>query len=215
MKEKTRNRLRLIGSFLSLHKRWILTVTSLCLVFVAGIVVTLAVASGKEEVKEIEIEPTPIEIENIRPRGEIVVCSSVLEDYASMKKTDTAMGLFKTEHVCAQLLTQKCCYKIDLDKVEYSKEDSTNIVWVKLPEPEYNAYTQNSDFISDDEEFWIEALPSTNNLKRKVSKQIEQRFCTPTNKRKAERYAEDVVSKVMKNLGYEVEFVRTIETRKD
>ena len=119
------------------------------------------------------------------------------------------------KHSCVQTITQKCSYVIDLDKVEYEPVDSTRTIYVKLPDVEYVATTQSTTFLSDDGNFWADHLPNTNAMKRKVEGQIKKRFDTPSNRRKAERYAEDAISEVMRKLGYEVEFVRTLERKKE
>jgi hypothetical protein len=69
--------------------------------------------------------------------------------------------------------------------------------------------------MSDDSNYWVEHMPNTNEMKKKVEGQIKARFDTPGNRRKAERYAEDAISEIMKKLGYEVEFVRVLEKRKE
>ena len=152
-------------------------------------------------------------IEEIRPKGEIYVCSAMIEDYTMQRVTEENLFWADEEHSCVQTMTQKCSYKIDLDKVEYLPDDSTKTVYVKLPPLTYVATTQSTSFLSDDGNFWAEHLPNTNALKRKVEGQIKQRFDTPSNRRKAERYAEDAISEVMRKLGYEVEFVRSLEQR--
>lgn len=154
-------------------------------------------------------------IEEIRPRGEIYVCSALMEDFTTQRAMEENLFWADEEHSCVQTMTQKCSYKIDLDKVEYLAEDSTKTIYVKLPDVEYVATTQSTAFLSDDGNFWADHLPNTNAMKRKVEGQIKKRFDTPSNRRKAERYAEDAISEVMRKLGYEVEFVKTLERRKE
>ena len=102
-----------------------------------------------------------------------------------------------------------------MDKVEYNTADSGKIVLVKLPEVEYVATTQSSSFLSDDGNYWADHLPNTNAMKRKVEGQIKRRFDTAENRRKAEIFAEDAISEVIEKLGYEVEFVRQLEKKKE
>jgi len=161
------------------------------------------------------MEETMASIEEVRLRGEIYVCSAMIEDYTMQRATEENFFWTNDEHSCVQTMTQKCSYKIDLDKVEYLPSDSNKIVLVKLPPVEYVASTQSSSFMSDDSNYWAEHLPNTNAMKRKVEEQIKRRFDTPSNRRKAERYAEDAISEVMRKLGYETEFVRNLEKRKE
>lgn len=161
------------------------------------------------------MEETMASIEEVKLRGEIYVCSAMIEDYTMQRATEENFFWTNDEHSCVQTMTQKCSYKIDLDKVEYLPSDSNKIVLVKLPPVEYVASTQSSSFMSDDSNYWAEHLPNTNAMKRKVEEQIKRRFDTPSNRRKAERYAEDAISEVMRKLGYETEFVRNLEKRKE
>ena len=195
------------------HIGWIATVA--CIV-VVGIVATVLIrrcvrGSGTE----IPMEETMASIEEIRPRGEIYVCSAMIEDYTMQRATEENLFWADEEHSCVQTITQKCSYVIDLDKVEYEPVDSTRTIYVKLPDVDYVATTQSTTFLSDDGNFWADHLPNTNAMKRKVEGQIKKRFDTPSNRRKAERYAEDAISEVMRKLGYEVEFVRTLERKKE
>ena len=164
--------------------------------------------------REILLEDTPIEIEDVRPTGEIYVCSAIMEDYTTLQKTERHLGIIPEKHSCVQMLRQKCSYKIDLDKIVYAK-DTLNRVFVMLPEIEYTASTQNSPFMSDDEEYWIEALPNTNGFKKKVASQIRKRFDTPDNRDKARKYAETAVAGLLYRLGYEAQFVSQINKQKE
>lgn len=189
---------------------------ALVCVVVLGIVGTVLIKRcGKGSREEIPMEETMASIEEIRPRGEIYVCSALMEDFTTQRAMEENLFWADEEHSCVQTMTQKCSYKIDLDKVEYLAEDSTKTIYVKLPDVEYVATTQSTAFLSDDGNFWADHLPNTNAMKRKVEGQIKKRFDTPSNRRKAERYAEDAISEVMRKLGYEVEFVKTLERRKE
>ncbi len=185
----------------------------------AIILATLAVTSiqrcGKDEQKELPMERTMASIEEVRPRGEIYVCTALIEDYTTLQKVEHNLFWTNEEHSCVQTLRQRCSYKVDLNRVEYETSDSTKTVFVKLPPIEYVATTQSSSFLSDDANYWAEHLPNTNEMKRKVESQIRRRFDTAENRRKAERYAEDAVSQVLSQLGYEVEFVRVLEKKKE
>ena len=178
-------------------------------------VVLLIKMCGKKDADRLPLEQTMASIEEVRLRGEIYVCSSMIEDCVIQRKTEENLFWADKEHSCVQTMRQKCSYKVDLDKVEYLADDSAKTVYVKLPSVEYVATTQSSSFLSDDGNYWAEHLPNTNAMKRKVEEQIKKRFDTPSNRRKAERYAEDAISEVMRKLGYEVEFVKVLERRKE
>lgn len=187
-----------------------LTVAVVC---IAAIVFTNKCQRTDDEA--LPMEKTMASIEEVRLRGEIYVCSAMIEDYTTKQQTEVNLLWANEEHSCVQTLRQRCSYKVDLDKVKYEADDSARVVLVTLPMVEYVATTQSSSFLSDDPEYWAEHLPNTNAMKRKVEEQIRRRFDTPSNRRKAERYAEDAISEVMGKMGYEVEFVRTLEKVKN
>ena len=183
---------------------------------VVGIVCTVLIKRCVQKDDEaLPMEETMASIEEVRLRGEIYVCSAMIEDYTTKQQTEVNLLWANEEHSCVQTLRQRCSYKVDLDKVKYEADDSARVVLVTLPMVEYVATTQSSSFLSDDPEYWAEHLPNTNAMKRKVEEQIRRRFDTPSNRRKAERYAEDAISEVMGKMGYEVEFVRTLEKVKN
>ncbi|MBQ6965645.1 MAG: DUF4230 domain-containing protein [Bacteroidaceae bacterium] len=199
-----------VMAFRGIIKKVFMVLVALVVVIIA---VLLLINHLKEELVEVEMEDSIASIEEVRPKGEIYVCSAVIEDYTIKRAAESHLFWGDEEHSCVQTMTQKCSYVIDLDKVEYQVVDSMKIVRVKLPPVQYIATTQSASFLSDDSNFWATHIPNTNVLKSKVEEQIKQRFDTLSNRRKAERYAEDAVSAVMEQLGYEVEFVRGLERK--
>lgn len=175
----------------------------------------LARSCTKEKADAFPMEATRPSIEAVRLRGSVYVCSAMIEDYAVERAIEKNLFWLDEEHSCVQTLKQKCSYRINLDKVEYRTNDSTKMVRVKLPAIEYVATTQSSSFLSDDSNYWAQRLPNTNGMKRKVEMQIRKRFDTSSNRRAAERYAEDAISEMLEKLGYEVEFVRALERKRE
>ncbi len=202
----------MIGGAVITKWRWAIVLIFLVIAIVISVVVVGHCNSSHKEYQDIVIEETPIQIEDIRPKGEIYVCTSFVEDYVIEHRTEMHLGILPEKHSCIQILRQKISYRINLDKVRYVP-DTLNVVVVELPPVEYTASTQSSPFISDDEEFWIKELPSTNNLKAKVERQIRRRFDTDANRKKAERYAEEALSELLSKLGYEARFKPRVEKR--
>ena len=168
-----------------------------------------------KEKEEIPLVDTMSIIEEVRPRGEIYVCSALLEDYAVRREKVSHWLWADEEHVCVQTMVQKCSYVLDLDKVEYDAVDSLKVVRVKLPQPEYVASTQSTSFMSDNSNYWAKKMTSTNGMKQEVEGKIRRSFDTAENRRKAERYAEDAIREVLRQLGFEAEFVRVLERGKE
>lgn len=185
------------------------------LIAVGIVAVVLVRRCMKSEEDSLPMEETMAIIEEVRLRGEVYVCSALIEDYTMRRATEENLFWADEEHACVQTMTQKCSYKIDLDRVEYKAIDSLKTVMVKLPPVEYVASTQSAAFLSDDSDFWAGHISSANDMKRKVEEQIRRRFDTAENRRKAERFAKEAISDVIEKLGYEVEFVGAVEKRKE
>ena len=196
------------------YKGWIV-VACIAVVMVGIVCGVLIKRCVPKDTEVLPMEETMASIEEVRPRGDIYVCSAMIEDYTTKRATEKNFILPDEEHSCVQTMRQKCSYKIDLDKVEYSMDEERGVVYVTLPDLEYVASTQSSSFLSDDSEYWVKHLPNTNTMKRTVEELIKQRFDTPGNRRKAERYAEDAISNVMERIGYQTEVVRKIERASD
>ena len=212
MKDFLSKAVTLVGRYHKVMRRLFVTLLVCGLVVLA--VVWIVNLMSKED-EGIMLEDTLSIIEDVRPRGEIYVCSSLIEDYVVRREKEKTLLLTEKEHLCVQTMVQKCSYVVDLDKVEYEADDSVKVVRVKMPKPEYVASTQGTSFMSDDSNYWAAKMQSTNGMKREVAAKIRRSFDTVENRRKAERYAEDAIREVLRQLGFEVEFVRTLEKRKE
>lgn len=157
----------------------------------------------------ISIEPTPNEIQRMMPQNELYVATALIEDYTTMQQTEYHFGVFPEEHSCVQILQQKVSYRLDLSQVEYTPKEN-HIMQVRIPELAYTASTQASQFISDNESYWSEALPSTNELRHKVEQQIRTQFDTPENRHKAILYAQEAITHILTQLGYQPDFINSI-----
>lgn len=192
----------------------VILLTAIATVLVIAAIIVNRKCSTSEEGHEVKIEETPLIIESIVPKGELYLCSAIIEEYVQEHRKERHFGLFPENHSCVQIVRQKCSYKIDLDKVEYIPEEDGTIL-VRLPKIEYVASTQNTPFMSDDEEFWVEELPNTNKLKEKVERKIRKRFDTRENRERAQRYAEESISQILNQLGYKCEFIPKITKKQE
>ena len=191
--------------FLKLFNFYIATIVAVVVVMV---IVLLSKCMQSSD-GTISIEPTPNEIQRMMPQNELYVATALIEDYTTMQQTEYHLGVFPEEHSCVQILRQKVSYRLDLSKVEYTPKEN-RIMEVRMPELAYTASTQASLFISDDETYWSEALPSTNELRRKVEQQIRTQFDTPENRQKAILYAQEAIIHILSQLGYQAEFEGTM-----
>jgi len=171
------------------------------------IVILSKCASNAES--DIIIEETPNAILKVLPKNDLYVATSVIEDFTTQQQTEYHLGLFPEDHSCVQILRQKVSYKIDLSKVGYTPKEN-HMMEVRMPELEYVASTQSSQFISDDEFYWKEALPSITPLKTKVEQQIRTQFDTPENRQKAILFAKEAITHILAQIGYQPIFTNNI-----
>lgn len=195
-----------------LKEEWFLFLAAaVALIILVAIILIIIVVSGRAGEKDsaIQIEDTPITIEEVRPKGELYVCSSIIEESIRKERTEKHLGIIPEKHTFVQIVRQRCSYTIDLDKIEYIKGEGDTL-YVRLPELKYSATTQNTPFISDDEAYWAKEIPNTNVIKGEVCKLIRRRFETDKNKDKAQIYAQEAVAQLLKQFGYTVEFMSTL-----
>jgi len=197
-------------------QRWLLTATVVAIAALLGILLYTLWNTLRSDghAHEVTLQPSIVTLEEVRPRGELYVCTAVVEDFTIRRATERHIGIFPEAHSCVQVLKQKVSFKIDLEKVRYTP-DTLNVLLVEMPSVEYVASTQDSPFLSDDEDFWEENLPSTNGMKREVETKIRRRFDTEANRRKALRYAEAAISDLLWKLGYEARFTPTVDWKRE
>ena len=184
----------------------------LILLGILVIIILLIIILSKctnNDAQEISIENTPNAILKLLPQNDLYVATAIIEDFTTQQETEYHLGLFPEDHSCVQILRQKVSYKLDLSKIEYTPKENY-VMEVKMPELEYVASTQFAQFISDDEPYWKEALPSTTPLKKKVEQQIRTQFDTPANRQKAILFAKEAVTHILTQIGYQPEFIDTI-----
>lgn len=197
-------------------QRWLLTAAVVAVAALLGILLYTLwnTLRSDNHAHEVILQPSVVTLEEVRPRGELYVCTAVVEDYAIRRATELHMGILPESHSCVQVLKQKVSFKIDLDKVHYTP-DTLNVLLVEMPTVEYTASTQDSPFLSDDEDYWEAALPSTNGMKREVETKIRRRFDTEANRRKALRYAEAAISDLLWKMGYEARFTPSVDWKRE
>jgi len=192
--------------------RFILKSTTLIFIIVVlsitFLVVFLVRQCTKTETDNINIEATSNQLLSVMPQNDIYVATAVIEDFVTEQRTEYHLSLFPEHHSCIQILRQKVSYVIRLSDVEYYPTDK-NTMTVRLPQLQYIASTQSSNFISDDETFWIKALPSTHALTTRVEQKIKSQFDTPEHRRQAALYAQETLTHILSQLGYETIFETT------
>ena len=69
-------------------------------IILATLAVTFIQRCGKDEQKELPMERTMASIEEVRPRGEIYVCTALIEDYTTLQKVEHNLFWTNEEHSC-------------------------------------------------------------------------------------------------------------------
>lgn len=186
-----------------------------CLLVVAAIcaIVALIFLHKRESNGEgIVLEDTVTVIENIRPRGEIYLYTALIEDFSTRHETSKTLFV-STRHSCVQTMTQKCSFVLDLDKIEYTPDDSLGVIYVRLPQPKYVAATQATSFLSDNDSYWASRHPDINRMKKEVEQKIRMKFDTPQNRTQSRIFAEHAIRNIIERTGYKVEFIGSIEQK--
>lgn len=184
------------------HKKSIFIIIVLLLIISVW---TIIILRQKNNDDGISLEETADAIVKIMPRSDLYVATSVIEEFTNLRQTEYHLGLIPEEHSCVQTLQQKVSYKISMTDIKYSIIDRHTIM-VHIPESQYSASTINSSFISDDEEYWYNNMPSTKNMKHKVETKIKKLFDTAENRKKSKLYAQEAITHIINQLGYQVMF---------
>ena len=172
--------------------------------------------------KRLQLASTPINIEEVRPTGELYVLSGYTEDYVIKDTIDKPLGRMNTglsfldnavntatspldrHHKCIQMEKAKVSFVLNLDEVEYSVDSVNRVVAITLPKVRFKLSTQGAPFLSDDKDFWRDY--DTNRLKREVKQRIAERFDTPDNRSKAMLYATNAIGSFVELCGMEPQF---------
>jgi hypothetical protein len=187
-------------------------VMALAFIALAAFLVKSCLPKEEEELEQLPLEDTSAMIESVRPKGELYLYSLVAEDFVTKQETERHALLFPESHSCVQVVQQKISFVLDLDQVTYTP-DSGNVVLVRLPDIKYVASTQDSRFMSDDEDYWKDH--DTDPMKRAVENKLKKKYDTPKIRKQAQANAQKAVSELLSKFGYEVRFVSGFIERKD
>lgn len=186
----------------------IFSTINIIIICAAIIIATLAVVyivrliNTEKKTEIISLEPSPVTVESVRPKGELYLYSFMAEDFVIKKRTESALiGLYNEEHSCVQTISQRISYKLDFDKIEYLQDSLSDTVYVKMQSLDFVASTQSSSFMSDNETYWKKVLPNTNGLKKEVENKIKKRYDIPQYRKKAEEKAQRSVKELLSNFG--------------
>lgn len=179
-------------------------VLALAFIALAAYLVKSCLPKEEEERERLPLEDTTAIIESIRPKGELYLYSLVAEDFVTKQETERHALLFPESHSCVQVVQQKISFVLDLDEIKYVP-DSGKVVLVQLPDIKYVASTQDSRFMSDDEDYWRTRV--TDPMKRAVENKLKKKYDTPKIRQQANANAQKVVGELLSKFGLEARFV--------
>lgn len=184
-------------------------VLALAFIALAAYLIKSCLPQEEGERERLPLEDTSSIIESVRPKGELYLYSLVAEDFVTKQETERHALLFPEEHSCVQVVQQKISFVLDLDEIKYVP-DSGKVVLVQLPDIKYVASTQDSRFMSDDEDYW--RTRNTDPLKRAVESKLKKKYDTPKIRKQAKANAQKTVGELLAKFGFEAKFVsETIE----
>jgi len=183
-----------------------------------AIIVILAIAgvsllskfTHRQDTDEITLKDTPTVIESTRPIGILYLYTAVTEDYDKGSFWGSGVGssllgknngLFKKKHDCVQIIRQQVSLTIDLDKVKYTPSDSSDTVYVEMPDVAFTQSTLGSWFTSDDEDEEGAVQFDAKPMIKRAEQKIKNRYNTPENRSKAEDKARQTIADFLKQCG--------------
>ncbi|MBR3092448.1 MAG: DUF4230 domain-containing protein [Bacteroidaceae bacterium] len=179
-------------------------ILALAFIALAAFLVKSCLPKPEEVGEQLPLEDTSAIIESVRPKGELYIYSLVAEDFVTKQETEHHVLLFPEEHSCVQVVQQKISFVLDLDKIKYVP-DSGKVVLVQLPDIRYVASTQDSRFMSDDEDYWKDH--NTDPMKHAVENKLKKKYDTPKIRQQAKANAQKTIGDLLARFGYEARFV--------
>lgn len=208
-----------IVKFLLAYKNVVLVAFVIICMIVVGNTVNQCKSSeqGKDT---IILKPTPTEIYSIVKKQDLYVCNAIMEEYELENKTEGVfLGLFPDKkHKRAVSVRKKCAYKIELGSVKFRIIDLEKTIYVKMPNVVYESeeYVDRVRTLCDDPDFWENY--DYNEAAKKALKNIDQKFDTEENRKKASLRAMTTIQYLVLAIcskNYKVEFVNDIEHIKE
>lgn len=159
----------------------------LCLGTIGYIAVKYINANSQEE--EIKVARTPINILDVKPTGTLYLYTTEVEDF----KTDIIEypGFWNKDYLkCVQILREQLNWVIDLKKVKYEVDSTSNNVFITLPPIEFKMSHHGEWFYNEGPE---QSNYDSRMLKKQIVKQIEHKYMNEESMEKAQSRAREVI----------------------
>ena len=159
----------------------------LCIGTIGYIAVKYLNANSQEE--EIKLARTPINILDVKPIGTLYLYTTEVEDF----KIDVieAPGVFSEDYLkCVQILREQLNWVIDLNKVKYEVDSTSNNVFITLPPIEFKMSHHGEWFYNEGSE---QSNYDSRMLKKQIVKKIEKKYMNKESMEKAQSRAIEVI----------------------
>lgn len=159
----------------------------LCIGTIGYIAVKYLNANSQEE--EIKLARTPINILDVKPIGTLYLYTTEVEDF----KIDVieAPGVFSEDYLkCVQILREQLNWVIDLNKVKYEVDSTSNNVFITLPPIEFKMSHHGEWFYNEGSE---QSNYDSRMLKKQIVKKIEKKYMNEESMEKAQSRAIEVI----------------------
>lgn len=177
-----------------------LVVRLLCLLAVVYFVAR-CIDAGSED--DIAIEDTPVVIESIKPIGELYAFTAITEDYA-IDNVEKIGWFTRSNYKAVQTLRMQVSYVMDLDSVEYVRQEHSDTVVVRLPKLRYIQSAQGGNLLCEVE------VPATQfdaaSAIRVVEEKIRSKYDTQANRDKALQHAREALTTFIVQCGLTPKF---------
>lgn len=164
-----------------------------CLLAIVYFVLRCIDAKDQED---IAVQPTPIEIQEVRPIGELYAYTAITEDF-TIDNVEKVGFFTRSYYKAVQMLRMQVSFVMDLDSVDYIRQEQSDTVIVRLPQLRFVQASQGSRFLCEVE------VPDYNATRaiQTVERKIKSHFDTPANRQKAMTHVRDVLSAFVQQFG--------------
>ena len=145
---------------------------------------------------ELNLEPTAVTIEDIKPIGELYALTAITEDF-EIDVMENAGFLMTTYPKCIQTLRQQVSFVLDLDSVSYQPIEGTDTVVVSLPPLRFIQSSKGGTFLCEIERSDFDATRLINMVERNIRK----KYATEANYQRAMQNAQQVLDAFVRQVG--------------
>ena len=164
--------------------------------FLAVVYVVVRYIDARQEEDDVSVQPTAAVIEDIRPLGELYVCTAITEDF-TIDNIEKAGFFTRNYYKAVQTMRMQVSFVMDLDSVDYVPLEGSDTVLVRLPQLRYVQAAQGGRLLCEVETSDYDAARAI----RIVEYKIKSKYNTPDNRQKAMNRVRDVLGSFVRQCG--------------